>query len=169
MSKIENIKQDLASAGIKVEQLNFKHSFGDDVIDVPKELVHSVLAHFRKTQRFDFLMDVCGADYPQREKRFDVVYHLFSSKDASRLRIKAQIGEGETIRSVIDIWKSADWFEREAFDMFGIRFDGHPNLRKILTHEEFVGHPLRKDYDADAQQHATREDGGKGRLKENGI
>lgn len=156
MSKIENMKQDLANAGIKIDQLNFKHAFGDDVIESPKELVHSILAHFKKTQRFDFLMDVCGADYPQREKRFDVVYHLFSSKDASRVRLKAQVGEGESIRSAIDIWKGADWFEREAFDMFGIRFDGHPNLRKILTHEEFVGHPLRKDYDADAQQHATR-------------
>lgn len=156
MSKIENLKQDLANAGIKIDQLNFKHAFGDDVIEAPKELVHTVLEHFRNTQRFDFLMDVCGADYPQREKRFDVVYQLFSSKDASRLRIKAQVGEGESIRSVIDIWKGADWFEREAFDMFGIRFDGHPNLRKLLTHEEFIGHPLRKDYDADAQQHATR-------------
>lgn len=156
MSKIENMKQDLANAGIKIDQLNFKHAFGDDIIEAPKEMIHALLSHFKKSQRFDFLMDVCGADYPQREKRFDVVYHLFSSKDASRVRLKAQVGEGESIPTATDVWKGADWFEREAFDMFGIRFEGHPNLRKILTHEEFVGHPLRKDYDADLQQHATR-------------
>ena len=100
-------------------------------------------------------MDVCGADYPTRAKRFDVVYHLFSTTDSRRLRVKAQLSEGESVGTATTIWKSADWFEREAFDMFGILFKGHPNLRKILTHHQFVGHPLRKDYEADKQQHCN--------------
>lgn len=154
MTKLESLKQDLAgrfqTAGYK-----FSHTYGDDILEVPKEDVVPVLRHFRDSGRFDFLMDVCGVDWPNREKRFDVVYHLFSSKDASRLRLKTQVGEGESVETAIRVWKAADWFEREAFDMFGIKFDGHPNLRKILTHHQFVGHPLRKDYEADAQQHCT--------------
>jgi NADH-quinone oxidoreductase subunit C/D len=154
MSKLDSIKTDLAS---KLNTLNYKfsHAFGDDVLEIPKEDILPVLRHFKATQRFDFLMDICGVDYPTRQKRFDVVYHLFSSKDGSRLRIKCAVGEGEWIDSAITTWVGADWFEREAYDMFGIKFNGHPNLRKILTHHQFVGHPLRKDYEADAQQHCT--------------
>lgn len=154
MSKLDNIKADLAS---KLNTLNYKfsHAFGDDVLEIPKEDILPVLRHFKATQRFDFLMDICGVDYPTRQKRFDVVYHLFSSKDGSRLRIKCQLAEGDWIDSAINTWVGADWFEREAYDMFGIQFNGHPNLRKILTHHQFVGHPLRKDYEADAQQHCT--------------
>jgi NADH-quinone oxidoreductase subunit C/D len=154
MNKIENLKQDLTGA-FSIEKYKFSHSVGDDVLEVPKEDVPALLKHFRQTHRFDFLMDICGVDYPQREKRFDVVYHLFSSRDSSRLRMKAQVGEGEAIGTAIGVWRGADWFEREAYDMFGIRFTGHPNLRRILTHHQFVGHPLRKDYDANHQQHAT--------------
>ena len=154
MNKIENLKQDLAGS-FNIEKYKFSHTVGDDVLEVPKEDVPALLKHFRQTHRFDFLMDICGVDYPQREKRFDVVYHLYSSRDSSRLRMKAQVGEGESIGTALGAWRGADWFEREAYDMFGIRFAGHPNLRKILTHHQFVGHPLRKDYDANHQQHAT--------------
>ena len=154
MSSIEVLKTDLAQK-FKVDQFQFTHVFGDDVIVVPKENILAVLKHLRNTDRFDFLMDICGADYPAREKRFDVVYHLFSSKNAARLRLKVMLGEGESIPSALSVWKGADWFEREAYDMFGIRFEGHPNLRRILTHHQFVGHPLRKDYEADRQQHCT--------------
>lgn len=152
MSKLESIKQDLSQV-FNIEKFKFVNSVGDDVIELPKEYSAAVLKHFRQTGKFDFLMDVCGVDYPNREKRFDVVYHLFSSKDFSRVRIKVAISEGETIDSIVGFWKGADWFEREAYDMFGIVFKGHPNLRRILTHHEFVGHPLRKDYDANHQQH----------------
>lgn len=155
MSKLDSLKQDL-SGSFDVNLFKFTHAFGDDVMEVPKGQVPALLLYFRDSGRFDFLMDICGVDFPKREKRFDVVYHLYSSKDASRLRMKAQVGEGESIETALNAWKAADWFEREAFDMFGIVFEGHPNLRKILTHEEFVGHPLRKDYDADHQQHATK-------------
>jgi NADH-quinone oxidoreductase subunit C/D len=125
---------------------------GDHVIEVAKDSSRALLQYLKEYAHFDFLMDVCGVDYPTRAKRFDVVYHLFSSKTFGRLRVKAQVGEGESIATATTIWIGADWFEREAFDMFGIRFEGHPNLRKILTHHQFAGHPLRKDYEADAQQ-----------------
>ena len=154
MNKLENLKQSLAGK-FKIENFKFTHAVGDNVLEVPKEDAPKVIQHFKDSGEFDFLMDVCGADYPTREKRFDVVYHLFSSKDNSRLRVKAQVGEGESIGTVINAYRGADWFEREAYDMFGIRFDGHPNLRRILTHHQFVGHPLRKDYDANHQQACT--------------
>jgi NADH-quinone oxidoreductase subunit C/D len=133
--------------------------FGDDVLEMPREDVVNVIRFLRETGRFDFLMDVCGADYPERfeagGKRFDVVYHMFSSRNFQRLRIKTQVNEGETVPSLTPYWKGANWFERETFDMFGIRFDGHPNMSRLLCHHEFVGHPLRKDYYADQQQHCS--------------
>ncbi len=98
---------------------------------------------------FSLLADVCGVDWlGRREPRFDVVYHLYSIEKGHRLRLKVPVAEGDAVvPSLYRVWKAADWFEREAFDMFGIRFDGHPNLRRILCHPSFVGHPLRKDYD----------------------
>lgn len=98
--------------------------------------------------RFDLLLDLCGVDFPEREERFEAVYHLFSVPRRERLRLKVPVSEEDPVLpSLVDVWKGANWFEREAFDMFGLRFDGHPNLRRILTHEAFRGHPLRKDYD----------------------
>lgn len=126
---------------------------GDHVIEAPAQATHALLQYLKEYAGFDFVMDICGVDYPTRAKRFDVVYHLFNSKENSRIRVKAQVADGESIATATNIWLGADWFEREAYDMFGIKFDGHPNLRKILTHHQFVGHPLRKDYEADAQQH----------------
>jgi NADH-quinone oxidoreductase subunit C/D len=98
--------------------------------------------------RFDLLLDLCGVDYPDREERFEAVYHLYSVPSGARLRLKVPVPEADPVLpSLIDVWKASDWFEREAYDMFGLRFEGHPNLRRILTHEAFEGHPLRKDYD----------------------
>jgi NADH-quinone oxidoreductase subunit C/D len=134
---------------------DYSHVNGNNVIHMPKQYVNPVLSHFKRTRRFDFLMQITAVDYPTRAKRFDVVYELFSSATAERVRIKAQVGEDESIPSAIPVWRAADWFEREAWDMFGIRFEGHPNLRRILCHHQFVGHPLRKDYPADRQQHCT--------------
>ncbi len=132
---------------------------GDDVLDLPKEDVVPVLRFLKETGRFDFLIDVCGADYPERMaaggKRFDVVYHLFSSKTFQRLRIKTQVNDGESVESATSVWKCANWYERETFDMYGIKFANHPNLTRILIHHEFQGHPLRKDYYADQQQHCS--------------
>ncbi|OFZ31478.1 MAG: NADH dehydrogenase (quinone) subunit D [Bdellovibrionales bacterium RIFCSPHIGHO2_01_FULL_40_29] len=152
MKNFEMLKNDL-SAKFGTDQFQFITTpVGDDVIECPKESVPAVLQYLKEYAHFNFLMDVCGVDYPARAKRFDVVYHLFSTKESRRLRVKTQLAEGEAVGSATSIWKGADWFEREAFDMFGILFSGHPNLRKILTHHQFVGHPLRKDYEADAQQ-----------------
>ncbi len=99
--------------------------------------------------RFDLLLDLCGVDYPDRAERFEAVYHLYSLPRARRLRLKVPLTAADPVLpSLIPVWKAADWFEREAYEMFGLRFTGHPNLRRLLTHEAFQGHPLRKDYDA---------------------
>ncbi len=98
--------------------------------------------------RFDLLLDLCVVDYPERDERFEAVYHLYSLPRAERLRLKVPVTEADpSLPSLVGVWKAADWFEREAYDMFGLTFDGHPNLRRILTHDAFRGHPLRKDYD----------------------
>lgn len=154
MTTIENIQQDFKSK-FPNKNLNFLTQNNNDVVEVAKEDVVSVLQHLKNSGRFDFFMQMTAVDYPNREKRFDVVYELFSSKDFSRLRIKAQVGEHESIPTAQYICKAADWYEREAYDMFGIRFEGHPNLRRLLVHQQFKGHPLRKDYPADLQQHCT--------------
>ncbi len=107
----------------------------------------------------DLLLDVCGVDYPDREQRFEVVYHLKSLKKGHTVRVKVPLDEDEPVLpSAYGIWKAADWFEREAYDMFGIRFEGHPDLRRILTHAGFQGHALRKDYDP-GQRWLLTEDG----------
>lgn len=95
---------------------------------------------------FSFLSDLCGVDYPDRTPRFEVVYHLYSISQNHRLRVKAKVGENESISSVESIWKAANWHEREVFDLLGIRFENHPDLRRILLPEDWEGHPLRKDY-----------------------
>lgn len=154
MTRIEEIRLDF-ERHFSGHQFKFYNAFGDDVIEISKADVLSVLRHLKLNLKYDFLMDVCGADYPTRERRFDVVYHLFSSKDGRRLRVKTQVADGESVETATRIWKGADWFEREAYDMFGIKFENHPNLRKILTHHQFEGHPLRKDYEADRQQHCS--------------
>lgn len=91
-------------------------------------------------------VDITAVDYPAHEKRFDVVYHLLSPKHNQRIRVKAAVAEDEPIASIIDVFPAANWFEREAYDMFGVIFSGHPDLRRILTDYGFDGHPLRKDF-----------------------
>jgi NADH-quinone oxidoreductase subunit C/D len=96
----------------------------------------------------DLLLDICGVDYPGRENRFEAVYHLTGLASEQRVRVRVPLSEDDpSVPSAYGLWKAADWFEREAWDLMGIRFDGHPNLRRILTHEAFQGHALRKDYD----------------------
>ena len=95
---------------------------------------------------FKLLMDVCGADYPEREQRFDVVYNLLSLKHNQRVRVKAMTDEATPVPSVVSVFNSAGWFEREAWDLYGIFFSDHPDLRRILTDYGFQGHPLRKDF-----------------------
>lgn len=96
--------------------------------------------------KYALLADVAGVDWPKREKRFDVVYNLYSVEKNLRLRLKVQVAEGESIPSVTSLWRSADWAEREVFDLFGVPFSGHPDLRRILMPDDWQGHPLRKDF-----------------------
>jgi NADH-quinone oxidoreductase subunit C len=105
-------------------------------------------------EEFDMLTDLTAVDWPRREKRFDLVLQLYSFPKNERLRIKAMAGDGEPVPSVTSIWAAANWLERECFDMFGIRFDGHPDLKRILLPEEWQGFPLRKDYDILQQDQA---------------
>ena len=137
------------------ESFTFQEEFGDYIVLVPSSAVLSMLEYLKSSAQFDFLMNVSGVDYPKREKRFAIVYELFSSKTALRLRVKTALSEGEKISTVQSIWKTADWFEREIYDMFGVEFENHPNMRRLLTHHQFKGYPLRKDYPADYQQHCT--------------
>ncbi len=99
-----------------------------------------------KTCRFSTLVDLTAVDYPAREERFDLVYHFLSMYQNHRLRLKVQVREDEMAPSITDIHPSANWFEREVFDLFGVIFTGHPDLRRILTDYGFRGHPLRKDF-----------------------
>lgn len=96
--------------------------------------------------RFSTLVDITAVDYPEREARFDVVYHFLSMFQNQRIRVKCAVREDEIIPSIVSVHPSANWFEREVFDMFGIIFSGHPDLRRILTDYGFRGHPLRKDF-----------------------
>ena len=96
--------------------------------------------------KFQSLIDVCGVDYPARERRFDVVYHMLSMAHNVRIRIKVTTDEDVPVHSIATVFPNADWYEREAFDMYGIAFDNHPDLRRILTDYGFEGHPLRKDF-----------------------
>ena len=92
------------------------------------------------------LIDICGVDWPARENRFDVVYHLLSPRLNQRIRVKLKTDETTPVASVVGVFPAANWFEREAYDMYGILFSGHPDLRRILTDYGFQGHPLRKDF-----------------------
>ncbi len=103
---------------------------------------------------FTLLTDQTAVDYPKREKRFEIIYHIYSFKRNDRLRLKVIVGEGETISSVTGIWPTANWLEREVYDMFGVVYDGHPDLKRILLPDEWTGHPLRKDYDILRQDNA---------------
>lgn len=113
----------------------------------PESLIGFV--DFLKTDRgcrFSTLVDITAVDYPEREARFDVVYHFLSMYQNHRIRVKAAVDEGEMVPSIVTVYPAANWFEREIFDMFGIIFKGHPDLRRLLTDYGFRGHPLRKDF-----------------------
>jgi NADH-quinone oxidoreductase subunit C len=96
--------------------------------------------------RMDFLSNLCGVDFPEREQRFEVVYHLFSVSRKHRINLKVRAADGEPVPTVTGVWRTANWHEREAFDLLGIPFEGHPDMRRILLADEWQGHPLRKEY-----------------------
>jgi NADH-quinone oxidoreductase subunit C len=125
-----------------------KISYGELTLRARPEKIIEVLRFLRDDPecRFVCFTDLCGADYPQRERRFDVVYHLLSPYKNHRIRVKIDADEESTVPSVIEVFPAADWFEREVFDLYGVLFSGHPDLRRILTDYGFSGHPLRKDF-----------------------
>lgn len=119
---------------------------GQNYLSVDRSIVHEVLELLRNEEQFDYCVDITAVHYPKREKQFDIVYVLYSFPKNERIRVKTQIAEGESELSAVDIWPTANWLERECFDMFGINFEGHPDLRRILLPDGWKGYPLRKDY-----------------------
>ena len=133
---------------IGTSQLGSNISFDELTITVARDEIVDVLTTLRDDPacRFEILIDICGVDYPERPNRFDVVYHLLSPRLNQRVRVKLATDADTPVPSVIGVFPAADWFEREAYDMYGILFSGHPDLRRLLTDYGFQGYPLRKDF-----------------------
>ena len=139
---VSSLKQQYGS-GI-VEALRY---LGQRYLTVDPSILPEILRRMRDAEGFDYCVDITAVHYPKREQQFDIVYVLYSFPHNERIRVKARIKDGEHVQSAVAIWPTADWLEREVFDMFGIVFDGHPGLKRILLPEDWKGHPLRKDYD----------------------
>ncbi|MEH6477704.1 MAG: NADH-quinone oxidoreductase subunit C [Sneathiella sp.] len=138
-----HIAQELSA---EVVQTSVAH--GELFVEVRAETIEKVLTFLRddSTCKFQVLCDVCGVDYPERPQRFDVVYNLLSLKHNQRITVKVKTDERTPVPTVVPLFPTANWFEREAWDMYGIMFSGHPDLRRLLTDYGFDGHPLRKDF-----------------------
>jgi len=121
-------------------------AFGELTLIAERERIVEVLTALRDRFGFQQLLDICGVDYPDRAERFEVVYHLLSLTRNVRVRVKVSTDEVQPVPSVTGVYPAADWFEREAFDMYGMLFSDHPDLRRLLTDYGFQGHPLRKDF-----------------------
>ena len=123
-------------------------AYGELTVVVPCTQIQGTLKFLKEDAmcRFTQLIELAGVDYPERRKRFDVAYHLLSMENNTRIRVKIPVAEGDTAPSVIPVFPNADWYEREAFDMYGIVFEGHPDMRRLLTDYGFEGRPLRKDF-----------------------
>jgi NADH-quinone oxidoreductase subunit C len=121
---------------------------GDWTVIVPADRLVEAATFLRdhESGRFDYCSDVTATDWPARAERFDLVYCLYSTRRRHRVRLKVRVRDGEAVPSVTGVWAAANWLEREVFDMFGVRFAGHPDLRRILMPDEWQGHPQRKDY-----------------------
>jgi NADH-quinone oxidoreductase subunit C len=136
----------------------YKEKFGPAILEawtdrkqailvVARELLAEIATYSRDEEKFAWLSDLTAVDWPKREKRFDIVLNLYSFERNERLRLKAHAAAEERVPTIQGVWTTANWMEREVFDMFGIVFEGHPDLKRILLPEEWQGHPLRKDYD----------------------
>jgi len=129
--------------GSGIEPLTY---LGQNYMVVDGSLIPEILQVLRNEEQFDYCVDITAVHYPQREKQFDVIWVLYSFPRNERIRVKTQIIDGATLPSSVPIWVGANWLEREVYDMFGIKFDGHPDMKRILLPEGWKGHPLRKDY-----------------------
>src|SRR6202790_3021216 len=136
----------------------YKEKFGPAILEawtdrkqailvVARELLAEIAMHSRDEEKFDWLSDLTAVDWPKREKRFDIVLNMYSMEKNERLRLKVHAAADERVPSVQGIWSTTNWMEREVYDMFGIVFEGHPDLKRILLPDEWQGFPLRKDYD----------------------
>ena len=136
----------------------FRATFGAALLEATEDRKQSILIvdrarlvelalHLRDEEKFDMLADLTAVDWPKREMRFDVILNLYSFPKNERLRLKVYAADAEEVPSVVSVWPTANWQEREVFDMFGIIFSGHPDLKRILLPDEWQGYPLRKDYD----------------------
>jgi NADH-quinone oxidoreductase subunit C len=117
------------------------------ILVVARELLAEIATYSRDEEKFDWLSDLTAVDWPKREKRFDIILNMYSMEKNERLRLKVHATENERVPSVQGIWATANWEEREVYDMFGVVFEGHPELKRILLPDEWQGYPLRKDYD----------------------
>ncbi|MGA8500955.1 MAG: NADH-quinone oxidoreductase subunit C [Candidatus Sulfotelmatobacter sp.] len=129
--------------GSGIEPLTYA---GQNYMVVDRSLIPEILQVLRDQEQFDYCVDITAVHYPAREKQFDVLWVLYSFPRNERIRVKTQILDGATLPSSVSIWPGANWLEREVFDMFGIKFDGHPDMKRILLPDGWKGHPLRKDY-----------------------
>jgi len=136
----------------------YKEKFGPAIVEawtdrkqailvVARELFAEIATYSRDEEKFDWLSDLTAVDWPKREKRFEIVLNMYSFEKNERLRVKTNGGADERVPSVQGIWSTANWMEREVYDMFGVVFEGHPGLKRILLPDEWEGYPLRKDYD----------------------
>jgi NADH-quinone oxidoreductase subunit C len=131
-----------------------RHAFrGDQTIVIARESLLALVDLLHR-EGFQLLVDITAVDWPEREARFDVVYHWLNLASQERLRVKVPVADGETVPTLTGHFKTADWFEREVFDLFGIRFEGHPNMKRLLTWDDFPGHALRKDFPLDDGERA---------------
>lgn len=158
MAKVDLDKL-LARFPMEVVSSHAEH--GDETAVVLASHLRTIMAWLRDEAGFNFLTDVTAVDYLGRDLRFEVVYHLRNMTTGKRLRVKAQLGLIEDgpppeLESVVSLWPAANWMEREVWDLYGIKFTGHPDLRRVLLYEEFVGHPLRKDYPKERRQPLVR-------------
>jgi len=146
ISAVEKLKGKFPNSVLDVAMFR-----GETTVWVPKREILEIckFLHSDPDLQFHLLTDLCGLDFFPQSPRFGIVYHLCSIKNGQRLRLKTRVGEEESIQSVESIWKVANWYEREAYDLFGIRFENHPDLRRILLWDGYEGYPLRKDYPAE--------------------
>jgi len=144
----ETLKQVADAIAAREPGAETAFAYGELTVTVPAEGIVAFLKFLYEDPKLRFvnITDVCGVDWPQREKRFDVVYHLMSPTLNRRIRVKVMTDEETPVPSATPVFPGADWFEREAYDLYGILFSGHPDLRRILTDYGFAGHPLRKDF-----------------------
>jgi len=150
--QLEKQLKEMTSKDLAIAVSASKTNPNEVILTCPPQAVRTVAKFLKEQKNYLWLMDICGVHYPDRELPLEVVYHFFNKEINRRVRIKVPHREGEKIPSLTPVYKAANWYEREAFDMMGILFEGHPDLTRILCHHQFVGHPLRKDYSPTANQ-----------------